>query len=576
MSVKPDCCYFVVRVLFLISTFLTGTFAQSRYDASFNEVAGGCTENLVVFTDRSLYAVNETIRFSGLLSSWLDSYPEGGSKIVYAELVSPEGKAVAKGKYPVHDGRASGALSIPSDIFSGTCYLRFYTRWMRNFGKAGFTYIPLTIVNPFSGEVGVIDNVSSGNSLTTNNTGNKKIVIQLPLQTIEKGAVVAGAVSTLPGHNDGIKYGCITAVPRGAVDTSLLEYRVHSEENGPLPFHFEFLPELNGAVISGETEDPAGRGPVAGSRIHFSFLDRDPAYFVTRADENGRFSVSTPAYEGTRELYVVAESPSGLPQEFRLDSDYAPEGLPFKPAAFNMPEEQQRLASGIALQMQLNRAYLEETANRDSVSAEDRYNGPDFGGERISVRLDEFIQLPNLEEVIQNLIPDTYILGREGNRRIQIKGDNPMISLYPRLLMVDHLPVLDLETFLSISPDKIDRIDVVPEVCVKGDARYGGMISIITKEGDFGGIRLPGESSFFDFEFVKNTQVPLLPVVSGSGKIPDTRNTLFWSDRIEFEAGDTFRFEFSAPGLPGTYLVLFRGVTSDGERMYGWNQFEVQ
>jgi hypothetical protein len=554
----------------------TDTDAQGQYDSSMAIFAKQCPEAVVVFTDRSIYTVNEAIRFSALLSSRLESFPGGGSKILYVELISSEGEVVARGKFPVISARSAGSLSIPANFYTGVCYLRCYTRWMRNFGANSFAYLPLRVINPFTSTVQEPEITTAGNTLKGSSIGRKGVSLVLSRHSYNAGEVVHAELGIGSTGIEQVTYGCIAAVPWGAIDTSILHYRMDPDQVDQNPFRLELLPELDGMAISGVVRDPVTTLPVAHTRVYFSFLGTDPAFYIAQADEYGKFVMNTPLKIGSRELYVAGESGSGHPLDVLLDNDYVVDELPFRAELFTLQEEQYTLVTRLALQMQLEQAFLEREADDRPDFSETRIGDPVPWGDRISLKLDEFIQLPSLEEVIQNLIPKTYVTGREGNRIIVIKGENPMITMYPMLLLVDHLPVMDMEAFLSISPSKIERIDVVPEVLIKGDFRFGGMISIATRKGDFGGIQLPEGSYFFDLECLTEPLSSLHPRIDGQGSIPDTRNTLFWMDQVAFDTNDGFTFEFRASQTPGSYLVLFRGITSTGEWVYDWSRFDVK
>jgi hypothetical protein len=75
------------------------------------------------------------------------------SKILYAEIISPDIRQVSGGKFQILNQSAEGNLIIPDDIISGFYYLRVYTKYMRNNGPASYAYVGLRIVNPSRIEV---------------------------------------------------------------------------------------------------------------------------------------------------------------------------------------------------------------------------------------------------------------------------------------------------------------------------------------------------------------------------------------------------------------------------------------
>lgn len=172
--------YILLLLILSFSGVINVGHTQSSYDSAYMGIAKRYPENLVLFTDRDLYAVNEKIQFSALLQSGTDPYHGLGSSVLYGELVNPNGEAVAQGKYMITEHRADGNLSIPSAISSGIYYLRCYTRWMRNFGPQDFAYIPIRVVNPFSTDVEVINTEPGKNNLIPGQKGIKGVTITPP------------------------------------------------------------------------------------------------------------------------------------------------------------------------------------------------------------------------------------------------------------------------------------------------------------------------------------------------------------------------------------------------------------
>ncbi len=48
-------------------------------------------------------------------------------------------------------------------------------------------------------------------------------------------------------------------------------------------------------------------------------------------------------------------------------------------------------------------------------------------------------------------------------------------------------------------------------------------------------------------------------------RIPDSRTTILWMDRVNISRSEAFEGSFRAPGHPGRYLFLFRGLTAGGK-----------
>jgi hypothetical protein len=567
--------YIVPLLILIVSGLINAGHAQSRYDSAYAVMAKQRPEKLIVFTDRSLYAVNETIHFSALLQSGADPYPDPGSEVLYAELVNSSGEAVAKGKYPISENWSAGHISIPSTIFSGTYYLRLYTRWMRNFGAGSFTYLPLRVVNPFSNDA-IIANPETGKpDLIPVSKGPGYVLISPARHSYGPGALVDVELTLKEGSNIHVQHACISVVPEGAIDTSAFIHQLDLNPDTPASFQFNFLPDRNGTAISGTVLEKNSRTPAPAIPVHFSILGENPAYFATVSDQRGRFLTNIPPRLDNQEMFVIPEPQADQSLEVRIENDFSPDLLPFHPESFSLQQDEKRLASRLSLHMQLQMAFMAEAEIDSAMTSKPSKNTPFYGLPGISVKIDEFIKLPNMEEVIENLVPRTYVRRRRGSPYFMIDSENPMISMFHPLILIDHIPVFDMEVVLAIPPSKIDYIEVIPEVYVRGGMKYGGIISITSRQGDLAGIKLSEGSYFFDYATLRPPPVPQGPRYKGPGTIPDTRNTLFWNDHMALDQDTTSRISFLAASVPGTYLILFRGVSSDGTIVHGQNHIIV-
>jgi len=568
--------HILLVVLLLVGSLTTLVQAQLSYDSVFADLAKKRPEKVFVFTDRSLYAVNEAIQFSATLQSGEESLSWPGSDVLYVELVNPRGEAVAVGKYSISENRSAGHLSIPSNIPSGNYYLRSYTRWMRNFGARDFSYIPIRVVNPFSKEVAEESPGTGKPSLTSVLKGSPEVLTITKTTTYSQGALVDVELTLNEEADSRVQNGCLTVVPLGSIDTSALFHQLTSKPDLPEPFQFSFLPDRKGTAISGTVVASTGREPAPDTRVHFSILGEDPAYLVATSDQNGRFLIKVPESTGTHEMFVVPEHPSDQSYEVRIDNDFTSDALPFSAESSALQEAEKLLASRMALQMQLQLAYLSDSEPDTSITTNRIESVPFYGRPEISVKLDEFVSLPNMEEVIENLIPLTYVVRRGGKADFLIKSDNPLISSYRPLILIDHIPVFDMDVVLAIPPSKVEHIEVIPEVYVLGDVKYGGIICFTSRQGDLAGMKLAEGSYFFDYTSLQSPLIPQGPRYKGGSKIPDTRNTLLWMDNLELHKETSSKITFQAASVPGNYLILFRGVSTNGDFVYGMNRFRVE
>lgn len=556
------------------SGMLAPLHGQSPFDPAFNSVAQRIREQLNVFTDRSMYAIGETLNFRADHSVSPDMDGDW-STVLYVQLVNSSGKGVAQGKYPLRNGVSTGSLHIPSGILTGNYYLKCYTRWMRNAGPATFSYLPLKIINPNRMEV---DNGSNGKGKGSN----------LISHAYHPGEFTCSSDAIRYGRGEEIKLrvdgplradmdefrSCVTVVPAGAVDTVSGQLLLSAAGTEKTDFNLAYLPDMGpGPSLSGSVVTP-DHSPSSFTSLHFSMLGKNPDFFGTFTDAYGRFAISTPDLYGTQEIYVSPESKDDARLEVRIDQDFEASPFQLPSVSFSLSEWERQVATRMSLAMQFSRVY----GTAVSVPGDSSVTGKHaFYGSRIqSLDLDDFVNLPTLEEVFINLVDNVDVVRKKGERSLRIQSDNSGIGIYPPLILIDHISVFDQQAMLALAPEKIDRIELINEVYLKGSMTFGGLVAIYSKGGDMAGIDLPQGSYFFDFQSFHPGTGHYEAEPSPGDRIPDLRNTIFWLGDLTVRKDVPAELVFTAPTAPGDYVILVRTVAPDGELWSASSMFSVE
>jgi len=567
-------------LVILVALLAAPLKAQTPFDPGLAAEASRIREQLHVFTDRSIYAVDEIIYFVAehRVSGPVGSFP--WSTVLYVELVDPNGDALVHGKYRISGGLSEGVMHIPAEVLTGNYYLKCYTRWMRNSGPGTFSYTPLKIINPFRSEVaGVAEPETAAATGQRLSYRQDMLECSTASDSYQEGQeVVLQLTGASRAYVDQLRC-CVTVVPKGAVNlTEGQLLAVAPDEDRTI--RVDLLPDLgNNISISGTVVGP-DQEPVPFTTLHFSLLGEDPDYFAAMSDEHGKFVISAPTGAGEyKEFFVTAEQEDGSGLEVRIDQEYdsRPIGLPGE--AFQLSEKETELASKIALNMQLSKVFNTGVPGPAEPGNEADSNGdriPFYGTEVNRLLIDDYVRLPNLEEIFINLIPEVQFYRNQGKNRIRILSDNNSIGVYNPLIMIDHISVFDHEALLALSPEKIERIDLINDIYLKGSVTFGGVLAIHSKNGDMAGIDLPVGSYFFDYQSFHPLlpQIDPLPVLQE--RVPDTRNTLLWFSKLILQQGRQVEIPFRVPKGKGNYVVLVRAVSPNGEVFAATSEFSVK
>ena len=92
-------------------------------------------EKVYLHFDNTGYFLGETIWFKAYVVVAENHLPTVLSRVLYVELLSPEGSMVAQKKLKVEDGQCHGDFFLKPEQYAGFYEIRAYTRVMLNFGE---------------------------------------------------------------------------------------------------------------------------------------------------------------------------------------------------------------------------------------------------------------------------------------------------------------------------------------------------------------------------------------------------------------------------------------------------------
>lgn len=92
-------------------------------------------EKAFLHLDNSCYFLGDTIWFKAYVTRTDSRTPTNLSKLLYVELMTPDGYLCERKIIPLENGSGKGAIVLADSLYGGFYELRAYTRWMLNFGR---------------------------------------------------------------------------------------------------------------------------------------------------------------------------------------------------------------------------------------------------------------------------------------------------------------------------------------------------------------------------------------------------------------------------------------------------------
>lgn len=340
----------------------------------------------------------------------------------------------------------------------------------------------------------------------------------------------------------------------------------------------EYLPEIEGHLVSGTIMERATGVPLQNEHITLSFIGKAAHCSFAKTDDQGNFNfvisnkelneiVIQPLSADLRDCYIELKDPFIIPAKH------------FRAAPLYLDSNKLELINKAIISMQVKNIYspfLNKPAdNTVLTSTRSFYGDPDK-----IIELSGFIELGSLKEVVKEIVPGLSTQKR--NDKINFRLIN-MLPGHPfetsPLVLFDGVPVYDIEKLLDIKSAEIERIEVVNSRYFISDIVLEGIVNFISKKADMN--MLDFDKTIFRQEFNALQETPryYFPDYSAdslkSGRIPDFRNTLYWNPDLSTDSEGNVQFEFYTSDESGEYTVIVEGVSGDGKTGRSATTFRV-
>lgn len=520
-------------------------------------------EELTVVTDRALYAVDEPILF------WADygfadmSANVEWSSVLYVELIKSDGSSMFQGKYPIGENGCSGVVNIPSNLYTGTYYLKAYTKWMRNQSPDHFSYNRLKIVNTRSPEM--------ASSLVENKTQDVESVTDLSfdkirIQTNKENYGVNERVELSLQLTEKIykdySY-VISVVKKGAWKQNIVAKQdliaATTESENSL-----FFPETRGLTVSGKVTNTVTGEPIPDALVFLSMLDSKAFFTGYKTLANGDFYFSLPDNQNEKDFFVSTYNTNST--KIVLDDEFCEGDIHITTSEFKLNENEENMAKEFSVNAQVMDRYNKVLCSSDQVT-EDTTSLSFFGKASKEYYTKDYINLPFLDEFIFEIIPEIRVETKDNIQSIKPTTWNSFHN-YPFLVLVDDLPIFDIASVLKIKTENIARIEVVNAGYAIGALKFSGVMNVRTLKHDLAGIDLPENAAFFNYKLYADTNHTFCTQAPNNARIPDRRNCLLWIPNIELNAQTLVKKSFITADVKGEYEVIFQAISRDSKEIY--------
>jgi hypothetical protein len=330
-----------------------------------------------------------------------------------------------------------------------------------------------------------------------------------------------------------------------------------------------FPRETEGITIKGKLFYPDGQ-PVAQQRVILSVAGTETWFQYDYTQENGSFHLLIERVFG--EKNVVIQAPE-MEEPYQIVLDEAKNHIQLPTLQILPHLDEQALEDFIRQCRQrvkiddMYAFYQQDTA--DNIQQKKRQSAPFrfYGVPNVELYLEDYIALPNMEEVCRELLPGVQLKidGNDYDFNVFDVRTRTFLPDEPSLF-VDGVLVFDKAQVVNFPPENIEKIETINRRTFYGDFPFNGVVSIFTIAGNQYESMLPQEAlqttlSFYD----KPESFATVSHQTSDSHTPDLRSLLYWNPDVKFNEEGKATLTYVHSDETGTFEIVVEGITADGQ-----------
>lgn len=513
-----------------------------------------------IYTDRNTYVGGETLLAKIFV-------PEtNSSRIIYLDLVNQFGTRITGASLEIRNKQANGYLQLPDSLSSGIYMVRTYQKHTAQKIKA---LREIWISNRFDG----LEKTSQINRIENLIPIGEKETNQIELEGFETKYPINKPITTTlrisKTLTDSIDGDLLISVAQTNLSFDPGAFWVQNNQAA------EGMIEKKGVIISGTVTDRKTSELAANITVYLTIPDSIPGFQYYRTQTDGRFYFLLDRYYGS--VQAVVQCFGNTPDQrlkIKLDDFFAESGsvpkLRQEPISENFRNSVTQDIEAVTFQKVFGQR-KSDLLPAPSVSLE---TYPYYGKASNTADPQLFIDLPNFTEISRELLPGVKFRNYNNEPSLQVLN-NPMRNYFNEmpLLLIDGIPVRDLNLIKGMGTADIDRVDICQSERFYGDLRFPGVVAIYTTKADYSMLPESDQLIRLKLETIQEPAKlaePILPEPT----VPDLRQVLYWAPSTK--PTETLPVAFSTSSVLGQYKLVVRGRLKDGTLIYTEKQFEVK
>lgn len=340
---------------------------------------------------------------------------------------------------------------------------------------------------------------------------------------------------------------------------------------------FKFAPEYNGHLVSGRVIDTRTNTAAKNIMAYLSVPGLRTQFANCLSNDTGEVRFELKNFYASSE--IIAQTKTTIDSFYRVDifNPFSENYSSYSMLPYSLPQYPNTLKSE-NISVQVQNVYGGNKINRFIIPSLDTtafYYAPDQ-----RYYLDDYTRFTTMEEVLREYVALVSVRRKDRSYHLPVLNVNTQQPFAEDpLILLDGVPVFNIDKLMEFDPLKIKKLEVVNRKYFLGASAYEGILNWTTYNGDLAGFELDPHATIIDYEALQLQREFYSPVYETekqkSSHLPDFRNVLYWAPNVVTAQGKS-QLNFYTSDLPGKYIVVLQGISSDGKSGYTTATFEVR
>ncbi|RWY46004.1 hypothetical protein [Mucilaginibacter gilvus] len=342
------------------------------------------------------------------------------------------------------------------------------------------------------------------------------------------------------------------------------------------PAAFKYLPEFNGHLVIGKVTDSVKN--IAKDVIAFLAVPgKRVQVYAAKSDAEGKLYFNTKEFYGPSEIVVQTNTERDTSHKIEVISPFSEQYSKTTLPAFGLTPGMQTSLQQQSLGMQVQNIYAGNKLKHYFEPVVDSTGF--FGIPYKTYKLDDFTRFVTMEEVVREYVREAGVSRSRGRFHITLIDEKAILTGDP-LVMLDGVPVFNIDKVMAIDPLKVQRLQVLRSRYFWGPAAFEGIMNYTTYKGDLGGAEMDPHAVVIDYEGMQVQREFYSPIYETDeqtkSRIPDFRNLLFWAPEINTGPISANKVTFYTSDQAGRYFGIVQGMAANGDAASQSFTFEVK